>query len=83
MGVPKGLLRYKYDEGRQGYLVSAEVKLPKLPLQSEVETISSDVYVAIDRSSKMQGIHLDTFIEALLQVTEDEAWLSESSTRGR
>ena len=61
MGVAKGLLRYKYDEGKQGYLVSAEVKLPKLPPQDEVETITSDVYVAIDRSSQMKGIQLDTF----------------------
>ena len=61
MGVPKGLLRYNYEEGRQGYLVSAEVKLPNIPPQEEVEAITSDVYVAIDRSSKMQGIQLDTF----------------------
>jgi hypothetical protein len=83
MGVPKGLLRYRYDEENQGYLVSAEVKLAELPPQGGQEAITSVVYVAIDRSSKMEGIQLDLFAQALLQVTKDEAWQSDSLIRGR
>jgi hypothetical protein len=83
MGVPNGLLRYRYDEDKQGYLVSAEVKLAQLPPLGGLEAITSDVFVAIDRSSKMKGIQLDTFTQALLQVTEDEAWQSDSLIRGR
>jgi hypothetical protein len=82
MGVTKGLLRYRYDEENQGYLVSAEVKLAELPPQGGQEAITSVVYVAIDRSSKMEGIQLDLFAQALLQVTEDEAWQSDSLRRG-
>ena len=70
MRAAKGLLRYRYDEDNQGYLVSAEVKLGNLPPQGGLEPVGSDVYVAIDRSSKMQGIQLDLFTQALFSVTE-------------